>query len=67
VRREERRRAHIFGGIRLYRHRRHRRGFERLLRQHHFDNIDTFKRIVSALIAVLIWPLILLGLEVHIN
>ena len=33
----------------------------------YFDNIDTFKRIVSALIAVLIWPLILLGLEVHIN
>jgi hypothetical protein len=33
----------------------------------YFDNFDTFKRIVSALIAVLIWPLILLGLEVHIN
>ena len=33
----------------------------------YFDNIDTIKRIVSALIAVLIWPLILLGLEVHIN
>ena len=33
----------------------------------YFDNVDTFKRLVSALIAVLIWPLILLGVDVRID
>jgi ABC-type Na+ efflux pump permease subunit len=33
----------------------------------YFDNMNTFKQVVEALIAVLIWPLILLGVEININ
>ena len=33
----------------------------------YFDNVDTFKRVIEALIAVLIWPLVLLGVDIDIN
>jgi hypothetical protein len=33
----------------------------------YFDNVETLKRIVSALLAILLWPLVLLGVDVHIN
>jgi hypothetical protein len=33
----------------------------------YFDNMDTLKRVLEALIAVLIWPLILLGVEIDIS
>ena len=33
----------------------------------YFDNIGTLKRIIEAVIAVLIWPLILLGVDIDIN
>jgi hypothetical protein len=33
----------------------------------YFDNLETVKRIISALLAVLLWPLVLLGVELHIR
>lgn len=33
----------------------------------YFKNLDTFRRIASALIAVLLWPLLLLGIDLHIK
>jgi hypothetical protein len=33
----------------------------------YFDNIGTIKRFISALLAVLLWPLVLLGIDLHIN
>ena len=33
----------------------------------YFDNLDTFKQFGEALIAVLIWPLILFGVDVNLS
>jgi hypothetical protein len=33
----------------------------------YFENLDTVKRIVSALLAILLWPLLLLGVDLHIK
>jgi hypothetical protein len=33
----------------------------------YFKNFDTVKRIISALLAVLLWPLVLLGVDLHIS
>jgi hypothetical protein len=33
----------------------------------YFENLDTVKRIVSALLAVLLWPLLLLNVNLHIT
>ena len=30
-------------------------------------NLETFKRILSAVLAVLLWPLVLLGVDLHIR
>lgn len=34
---------------------------------HYWSNPDTVKAIVSALLAVLLWPLILVGIDLHIH
>ena len=31
------------------------------------DNLDTVKQVVSAVLAVLLWPLLLLGIDLHIS
>ena len=33
----------------------------------YFKHFDTVKRVISALLAVLLWPLVLLGVDLHIN
>lgn len=33
----------------------------------YFKNIDTVNRILSAVLAVLLWPLVLLGVDLHIR
>jgi hypothetical protein len=33
----------------------------------YFDNLEHVKRIISALLAVLLWPLVLLGVDLHIR
>jgi len=33
----------------------------------YLENLDTFKRVVSALLAILLWPLLLLGVDLHIK
>jgi hypothetical protein len=33
----------------------------------YFDNLGTIRRVLEAVIAVLIWPLILLGVEIDIR
>ena len=33
----------------------------------YLENLDTVKRVVSAVIAVLLWPLLLLGVDLHIK
>jgi hypothetical protein len=33
---------------------------------HYFDNLNSFGTILTAIIAVLIWPLILLGVKINI-
>jgi hypothetical protein len=33
----------------------------------YFKNIDTAKRVLSAVLAVLLWPLVLLGVDLHIR
>jgi hypothetical protein len=34
---------------------------------HYFRNLDALKPIVSAILAVLLWPLVLLGVNLHID
>ena len=34
---------------------------------HYFKNFDTVKRVISAILAVLLWPLVLLGVDLHIS
>jgi hypothetical protein len=33
----------------------------------YFKNLDTVKRLLSALLAVILWPLVLLGVNLHIH
>lgn len=33
----------------------------------YFQNVDTFKEVVSALLAVLLWPLLFLGISLHVR
>jgi hypothetical protein len=33
----------------------------------YFQNLDTFRRIASAILAVILWPLLLLGIDLHIR
>ncbi len=33
----------------------------------YFDNLDTAKRILSAVLAVVLWPLLLLGIDLHVK
>lgn len=34
---------------------------------HYLSNLDTVRRIASAALAILLWPLILLGVDLHIK
>jgi hypothetical protein len=34
---------------------------------HYLSNLDTVRRIVSAALAILLWPLVLLGIDLHIK
>jgi hypothetical protein len=34
---------------------------------HYFKHLDTIRLIVSALLAVFLWPLVLLGIDLHIK
>jgi hypothetical protein len=34
---------------------------------HYWENLNTFKDVVSALLATLLWPLLLLGVNLHIH
>jgi hypothetical protein len=33
----------------------------------YFDNLDTLRRFLSAGLAILLWPLLLLGIDLHIK
>ena len=33
----------------------------------YLENLDTLKRVVSALLAILLWPLLLLGVDLQIK
>jgi hypothetical protein len=33
----------------------------------YFKNFDTVKRVISAILAILLWPLVLLGVDLHIT
>ena len=33
----------------------------------YFQNVDTLKEVVSAILAVLLWPLIFLGISLHVH
>ena len=35
--------------------------------QNYFDHLSTLGRLLSAIIAVIIWPLLLFGIDVRIN
>ena len=32
----------------------------------YFQNVDTFKRVLSAVLAVLLWPLLLFGVDINL-
>ncbi len=34
---------------------------------HYWSHLNTLKQIISALLATVLWPLILLGINLHIN
>lgn len=34
---------------------------------HYWSNVDTAKQIISALLALVLWPLILVGVNLHIH
>jgi len=34
---------------------------------HYFRNLETIRLIASAVLAVLLWPLVLLGIDLHIK
>jgi hypothetical protein len=33
----------------------------------YLENLDTVKRALSAILAILLWPLLLLGIDLHID
>ena len=33
----------------------------------YFENLETIKRVLSAILAILLWPLLLLGIDLHIK
>ena len=33
----------------------------------YLDNLETLKRIVSAVLAILLWPLLFLGIDLHVT
>lgn len=33
----------------------------------YLDNLETLKRIVSAVLAILLWPLLFLGIDLHVK
>jgi hypothetical protein len=33
----------------------------------YLENLDSIKRVLSAVLAILLWPLLLLGIDLHIN
>jgi hypothetical protein len=33
----------------------------------YFENLDTVKRLLSAVLAVILWPLVLFGVNLHIH
>jgi hypothetical protein len=33
----------------------------------YLENVETLKRVVSAALAILLWPLLLLGIDLHIK
>jgi hypothetical protein len=35
--------------------------------KHYFKHLDTIRLIVSAVLAVVLWPLLLLGIDLHIK
>ena len=35
--------------------------------KHYFENLDTVRLIASAVLAVALWPLLLLGIDLHIK
>lgn len=35
--------------------------------QNYFDQLSTIGRVLSALIAVIVWPLLLFGIDIRIN
>ena len=34
---------------------------------HYWEDLNTFKEVVSAVLATLLWPLLLLGISLHIH
>lgn len=34
---------------------------------HYLSNLDSVRRFASALLAILLWPLVLLGIDLHIR
>jgi FtsH-binding integral membrane protein len=34
---------------------------------HYFSHIDTLRLIISALLAILLWPLLLVGINLHVK
>jgi hypothetical protein len=36
-------------------------------REHYFDNLGSLGTILTAILAVLLWPLILIGVKIHIS
>jgi len=34
---------------------------------HYFQNVDTARTVGSAILAVVVWPLLLLGIDLHIH
>jgi hypothetical protein len=35
--------------------------------KHYFKNLDTLRLIASAILAVVLWPLLFLGIDLHIH
>ncbi|HEX9350818.1 MAG TPA: hypothetical protein VF877_06065 [Gaiellaceae bacterium] len=35
--------------------------------KHYFKHLDTIRLVVSAILAVVLWPLLLLGIDLHIK
>jgi hypothetical protein len=35
--------------------------------KNYLDNLETVKRVLSAVLAILLWPLLLLGIDLHIR